>query len=348
VSATKPGKREAIARLSANLGLTSALEILPGSRRLVILNYHRIGDPAQTPYDPTTFSTSAEEFDQQIGWLKRRFHIATLDETVAALDGAHRWAKSGTSLLITFDDGYLDNYTAAFPVLRSHGVQGIFFLPTAFVGSGRIPWWDSIAYIVKHTRNKHTRNRAFRLEYPESVQFDLDQVPLQSVLNRLFEFCRRNEVDTHRLIAGLEEACNCPRPAVDAGRCFLNWDEAREMQAAGMAFGSHTHTHEILAKLPPDRQREELETSFAIVQRELAPPVHALAYPVGLLSCFSADTIRIAQQAGYAAAFSYYGGANVPGHMERFDIRRFPIANPSVSRLRLQIALAGITGSYWY
>jgi peptidoglycan/xylan/chitin deacetylase (PgdA/CDA1 family) len=63
--------------------------------------------------------------------------MATLEEALAMLDGE---APRGTSVLITLDDGYLHNYTLAFPILRRHGVQSVFFLPTAFVGTGKLPW----------------------------------------------------------------------------------------------------------------------------------------------------------------------------------------------------------------
>jgi peptidoglycan/xylan/chitin deacetylase (PgdA/CDA1 family) len=71
-------------------------------------------------------------------------------------------------VFITFDDGYIDNYRLAFPILEKHGVQDVFFLPTAFVGTGLLPWWDVIAYVVKGSRNS-----AIRLEYPEPSSFDL-------------------------------------------------------------------------------------------------------------------------------------------------------------------------------
>ncbi len=267
------GKREVIARLSALLGATSMIEMLPQRHRFVVLNYHRIGDPSQTPYDSGVFTTSAEGFDQQVGYLRRNFNMATLDEITEVAGGT---ASHGTSVLITFDDGYLDNYQVAFPILRSHGVQGVFFLPTAFIGTGQVPWWDMIAYILKHSRNP-----GIRLQYPEPANYDLARTSVLEVIDRVLATCKRNEVQTDRLIADLERACDCPRPAAGAERCFLNWDEAREMKASGMAFGSHTHTHEILAKLPETRQQEELAVSREIMERELSCPVRTLAYPVG-------------------------------------------------------------------
>ena len=125
------GKRELAARASAWVGFTSVLENLPQRRVLMILTYHRIGNAEDTPFDSNVFSATAEELDAQIAYFKRRFHMATLEEALA-MNSGH--GPRGTSVLITFDDGYLDNYNLAFPILRSHGVQGVFFLPTAFRG----------------------------------------------------------------------------------------------------------------------------------------------------------------------------------------------------------------------
>jgi peptidoglycan/xylan/chitin deacetylase (PgdA/CDA1 family) len=80
-------------------------------------------------------------------------------------------------VLITFDDGYLDNYEIAFPILRSHVVQGVFFLATSMVGSCQVPWWDHIAYLMKTARR-----RRFSLRYPADLAVDIDRERLDGEL----------------------------------------------------------------------------------------------------------------------------------------------------------------------
>src|SRR5580698_5094484 len=99
------GKRELLARLCYRTGLTRVLEALPQRRTLIILNYHRIGNADETPFDSGVFSATAEQFDSHIAYLKRRFHMATLEEVFAMIGGD---VPQGTSVLVTFDDGYLD------------------------------------------------------------------------------------------------------------------------------------------------------------------------------------------------------------------------------------------------
>jgi peptidoglycan/xylan/chitin deacetylase (PgdA/CDA1 family) len=335
------GKRELLARVSSLAGLTRVLESMPQRRALIILNYHRVGNADETPFDSGVFSATAEQFDSQLAYLKRRFHMTTLEEVFAMIGGD---SPRGTSVLITFDDGYLDNYTLAFPILRGHGVQAVFFLPTAFIGTGKLPWWDVIAYLVKQSVKER-----IQIEYPEPVIFDLpvDGRKLAS-MQILRLFTQPAMKDPERFIADLEKACEVSRPRGGAERCFLDWEEARVMQQNGMAFGSHTHSHEILSKLSPELQREEARHSREILERELNQVVDILAYPVGLKHCYSADTVSALKQTGYRAAFSFYGGSNLPGEIQPFDIRRYGVANESYSRFRWQTALGAVTGARWF
>jgi peptidoglycan/xylan/chitin deacetylase (PgdA/CDA1 family) len=336
------GKRELVSDLCAATGATWLLERIAPRPVLMILNYHRIGDKDATEYDPGLFSCTAEEFDWQIGYLKGRFRMTTLDEVLGLLSGGGRLSEP--RVLITFDDGYLDNYQLAYPVLRRHNVQGVFFLPTGFAGTGRIPWWDEIAYIVKRSR----RSR-FRLEYPQPQDFDLEAEGTARGIMHILRLYKQPAMRDHsRFLEELERACDSLRPGTGAQRCFLDWNEAREMQHGGMAFGSHTHNHEILSKLPPKSQLEELTVSREILQKELGRNIDTLAYPVGARDTFSADTVGALRQAKYRAAFSFYTGFNTAGTIAPFDIRRCGVDQQSRKRLRLQTAIASHAGNVWF
>jgi peptidoglycan/xylan/chitin deacetylase (PgdA/CDA1 family) len=334
-------KRDLLADLSRFSGVTRVLSALPRKPLLIVLNYHRIGEPDKSPYDAEVFSATPQDLDTQISFWKRRFHIATLEEAIDMVERPER--HRGTSVLFTFDDGYLDNYELAFPLLANHGVQAIFFLPTSFIGTNRIPWWDVIAYIVKNSRKKR-----FRLEAPP-CEFDLAAEGIHRAIPRLLDLYRRAaQTGSEHFIALLEEACDSPRPN-GSHRCFLNWDEAAAMLRGGMSIGSHTHSHEILSRLPDHEQLRELETSRSILQERLGSPIDALSYPVGLRESFSSYTQTAAQKAGYRIAFSFYGGLNKPGSIKRYDVMRYSTAfGRSIGRYQLQAALAAITGSYWF
>ena len=342
VGLTFGGKRELLARGLLWSGASFLLSQLPARDSLLVLNYHRIGNAEDDLFDPGVFSATAEEFDNQIADLKRRLSLVTLDEALAFVDGTSKEMTRRCRVLLTFDDGYLDNYEIAYPILRSHGAQGVFFLATGMIGSCEFPWWDRIAYLVNTARR-----RQFSLRYPAKLAIDIDKNGLAKSLNIILKSYKQPfNYDPARFVGELTEESKGDDPPGTTRR-FLNWDEARKMSKSGMEIGSHTHSHSVLSRLEPERQREELFKSKAIILQQLGTEAKALAYPVGHKSSFSGQTQIIAQETGYRCAFSHHGGMNLRGNTSAYDVKRVAISGQSWSRFRVQTAVCRATGSYW-
>jgi peptidoglycan/xylan/chitin deacetylase (PgdA/CDA1 family) len=335
------GKRQRLARGLLWSGATSLLSLLPDRDSLLVLNYHRIGDPDKDFFDPGVFSASGEDLDEQISHLKRSASLVTLAEALEIVGGVKETARR-CRVLITFDDGYRDNYDIAYPILRSHGVQGVFFLATSMVGSCAVPWWDRIAWLMKTAQR-----RRFTLHYPAELQVDTDRNGMHESLQAVLKLYKKREnLDAARFMRELvEEAKGEEVPETE--RRFLSWDEAREMSRGGMAIGSHTESHAVLGQLTRQQQFEELSGSRAILKEELGVEVEVLAYPVGHRDSFSEETKRIAREAGYRGAFSHYGGTNLRGTTSAFDIKRTKAVRQSMSRFRVQTAVCRATGKFW-
>jgi peptidoglycan/xylan/chitin deacetylase (PgdA/CDA1 family) len=341
------GKREWLARGLLWSGVTSLLSQIPVRDSLLVLNYHRIGDPDEDLFDPGVFSASAEGFDEQISHLKQNASLVTLAEALelvsdAFVSSAVKKTSRRCRILITFDDGYRDNYDIAYPILKSHGVQGVFFLATSMVGSCAVPWWDRIAWVMKTAQR-----RRFKLHYPAELWVDIDGNGLHESLQFVLKLYKTSDnLDSARFMRELIEAAK-GEEVPETERRFLSWDEAREMNRSGMAIGSHTQSHAVLSQLTPQRQFEELSGSRAILKQELGVEVDVLAYPVGHRDSFSDETKRIAQEAGYRGAFSHYGGTNLLGNTSAFDIKRTKVVNQSMNRFRVQSAVCRVTGKFW-
>ena len=335
-------KRELLARGLLWTGATVLLSLLQERDSLLVLNYHRIGNPDSDLFDPGVFSATAEEFNDQIAWLKRHASLVSLEEALGFLDGTLKEKTRRCRVLITFDDGYLDNYNVAFPILRWHDVQAVFFLVTGMVGSSMVPWWDHIAYLIRTARR-----RQFSLHNPAEMAVDIDGHGLTKSLQAILKLYKRTENSYPvRFIGELEEESKgkCVPHTV---RRFLSWDEARGMNAGGMAIGSHTHSHSVLSQLPLDQQHEELSRSRAILKEQLGIEADVLAYPVGARTSFTNQTQTAARDAGYRAAFSFYGGTNLPGKTSLYDLSRIGIGNQSWRRFRVQSAVLKRTGYFW-
>ena len=330
-------RREKVSRWATALGITRLVEWLARRPALLVINYHRVGDPTADGYDSALVEATGDEFDAQVAVLKRRFPIVELPEVQEMV--ARRIEVRHPCVLLTFDDGYRDNHDVALPILRAHGVRAAFFLTTKLVGSARIAWWDQVAFMLRRTRRT-----TIQLEYPQLARWDLSEVPLERVIQEALRLCKKQEpVDLDRFVAGVELACDVARPN-EGARMFMSWDEARALVAAGMGIGSHTHGHEFLARLSPEAQRDECGRSRDIIRENLGITVDALSYPFGSRASFSDVTYRCLEQTGYRTAFSYYGGINVPPVAERFNVERFNLDRSPLSHYRLRVGLAIATG----
>lgn len=337
---TPSGIREKVSWWFERAGLHTVLGSLPKQKVLLILNYHRIGHAERWPYDPDIFSATPEELDEHVRFLKGHLEFIDLAATLELTTGARPWR--GPAALITFDDGYRDSFDFAFPILRRHNVQGVFFLPTSFVGTNRLPWWDTVAYIVRNSRTP-----VLRMEYPTPRELDFRPPAFDASLQTLLKAYKASKLDSERFLSALESAAGVSRPDGHQDRLFVSWTEAREMLRGGMAIGSHTHSHEILSTLTPEEQLQELTQSRALIEKNLGATVDTIAYPVGQQSSFSQVTQDAAQQAGYRGAFSFYGGVNLPARTNRFDILRCGVDRPLPERLRLQILSGAVFRKFW-
>ncbi len=335
-------KRELLARGMFWSGTSFLFSQLPARNSLLVLNYHRIGNPDDDPFDPSVFSATAEQFNDQIAYLKRKLLLITPDEALAFIEGREEERTSRCRVLVTFDDGYLDNYEIAFPILRSHGAQAVFFLVTSMVGSCHLPWWDRIAYLMKTARK-----RRFSLSYPGELAVDIDKNGLPESLSAVLKFYKQpDNSDPERFIRELAETSMGEEPP-KAMRRFLNWDEAREMSKAGMEIGAHTHSHHVLSQLEPERQHEELSLPRRILKEQLGIEARVLAYPFGHKGSYTEQTEGIAKELGYRAAYSHHGGTNLQGTTSSFDVKRDKILGQSWTRFQVQTCVCRFTGSYW-
>ena len=317
--------KERAASLLSRAGLLRALEQLPTQAGVLVFNHHRIGDRERCEYDRELFSASAEQFEYQVAYVKRRFPVLLPHELAEMI--ARKKPLTRMHAMITFDDGYIDNYTIAYKVLSQYKVPAAFYLVSSFVGTDILPWWDVIAYLVRHSRNtslnlSYCEERPVRLEPDREAAVATVVAAYKSELNR----------DPAAFIAELSGQTGVEIRG--EGRRFLDWEEAREMAAGGMEIGAHTHTHPIISKLSPEEQRDELERSKGILEERLGRPVTSLAYPNGSPRDFTPITLQLVKEAGYTTAFSFYGGVNRNGWQQPFDLLRVsPDPRPAGFRL---------------
>lgn len=326
------------ARVASTLKLTSVLERVPARPLLLVLVYHRIMRLEDSSYDPNVIEATPDQFDEQMRALRKRHAVVAPDEMCDLIANPSKLRH--TVVGITFDDGYRDNYTNAFPILKSYGLGAMFFLPTHYVGEKHLTWWDQIGWAVRRSDRS-----SITLTYPRTVTVDIDhRNPTAAIRKVLHLLTKDSTVDRKRFMATVEEACGVTMPKAADDRQFLSWDEAREMERSGMMMGSHTHDHEILASLSGDEQRAQCKRSRELLV-ENGLKGDCLAYPVGHHDSYSDTTIAAAKEAGYRFAFTNFGGINTPSQMEAFHVRRIGMdLDDTLPYFRLRLAYPRVTG----
>lgn len=298
---------------------------------LVVFNYHRIGNSLDSNSDRALFSATQEVFEKQVQFLKRNYDVI-------GVDGLHNALHDPTSqsVLITFDDGDLDNYEAAFPVLQQLDATALFFITSGFIDDRSLSWWDEVAWMVRTTE---LREIDWQELFPNRLQLSDDSQIQSAIFELLLKLKSLPEELVDEFLDTLGNVLKTGRcPQAIADELWMSWDMIREMDQAGMGVGGHTVTHPVLANCDPDRQRFEIQTSKQRIEQEIGHDITAFSYPVGQPDSFTHETQAILEEVGYLWGFSFYGGYCPAMRFEQFDLKRMPVEQRLEANLFQSIA----------
>lgn len=313
------GKKDLLSNLVYYSGVCK-LSKAWGGDHIIVINYHRIKKHHKshnTLFDDEVFGPDQKEFERQIKWLVNNITVISESDLIAMVRGEK--TPTERSVLITFDDGYIDNYTLALPVLRKYKIPAIFFVPTQAIVERRLGWWDCIAFMLKSTKKNKIVIDGVSL-YP--------QHQLQEAVGFVLNLVRRDKLVVSDLLDNLCTVCEVDYPDLDIQDAeLMTWEHLQEMVDHGMSIGAHTHSHQILANLEFFQQEDEIQKSKVIIEQKLGGHIHSMSYPVGTYRHFSDDTKKIAHAAGFELAFSFLTGINTFDSLDPMDVKRISVSN---------------------
>lgn len=277
---------------------------------IVTLLYHRIGPQGQPWLLP---SLPTDIFARQMAHLAKWYHVISLREAVAFLRGEA--SDVGRAVVVTFDDGWADNYHYAWPVLVRYRIPATFFLVTEHLTRRTMFGTDRLRYAAyQTTTSREAGNRLF-------VQL------LQDIRSR--PSWSADAVDRACAMLGAPDI-----PHGTADRHVLTWEQVEEMAASGQAFGSHTLTHRDLAQLTPEDQWRELRDSRLALETRVPSSFRPFSYPFGR---HSAGLARMCAAVGYDCALTTKRVADANP-----DIHALGRTKPAKDRFRFAVQVAGI------
>ena len=181
-------------------------------------------------------------------------------------------------VVFTFDDGWWDNYTLALPIAHAHGIPLTIFVCPQLLGKS-MPFWPERVVALLEASGAGAEEIKGVIE---SLKVQLPEERKQSLA--------RLEQETR------ERGVIVPAAEIDK---TVSEQEIAQMERAGVRFGSHTHSHEILTSVTLDTARKEVEGSDSAIQLMLDRPCEAFSYPNG---SWSAATRDVVANAGFKLA----------------------------------------------
>ncbi len=249
-------------------------------------------------------------------------HVARHYEPVNLRTSEPGMPREKLPVAFTFDDGWIDTYTVAFPIASEHRIPLIVFVCPGLIDRDTPFWPERVVALMRAARPLAGTEESERLI--ESLKLATPE-QREQYLVKLQESAR----DQAR-----------PVESIDADRT-LSWAAIAEMARRGVSIGSHTQTHQIVTMIPPDAARQEVRESKAAIESAVPECCDTFAYPNGN---WSPETRDLLAEAGYRLAVTTAWGAwttrcdplaiprlnicedNIVGLTRRFSVATFEYA----------------------
>lgn len=276
------------------------------------LMYHRIAADDAVPgreFSPNReLIVRASEFDRQMEFVSRHYNCLSLPEAVSLL---RQGKLPRRTVIVTFDDGYLDNLTVALPILRAHGVPATIYVATGIVDNSARLWWHELEEIIRDADALEIDWKGKR--WLVRIEDRLKKRDCYERFNRRLK--RMSPSEQRRFLAMIQKR---PARRQSFENLVLNRDGVRQLANDPLiTIGAHTHSHPVLSSLPEDRVRQEIDTSRQMLELWIGQPVRHLAYPFGARHQVGRREFRMAGEMGFDSATT-----TRLGHLHRFHARR--------------------------
>ena len=298
----------------------------------MVLMYHRVLNSSDIEQADSHKSIIIEKnnFEKQIEFLKTNFRVLSIQEFSDKL----RDDKLGGTCLITFDDGWVDNYINAMPLMGKENLEAVVFLTYEYINTNRIFWREEITSIVKAIHGRCIKNDIenlvrFGMPHREKVIDLLKSEPgnLKHNLSAFLEFLKNlKNMDHIKILRMLEQV----DPGIGRRKepQFLNYNEIREMQKNHIDMGSHGMSHTLLTSNHANISYE-IGESKRLLEKQLGCEIISFSYPNGE---YDEKIKKKVEELNYQLAFTTNNG--VVNNSEPYQINRINISESNSPNIR--------------
>jgi peptidoglycan/xylan/chitin deacetylase (PgdA/CDA1 family) len=300
-----------------------------------ILMYHSVLPDPQSQADRLgDISHSQESFRAQMELLSRDYHPISLDDAIRKLRADEDLPKR--AVIVTFDDGYADNYEVAMPILNEFGIPATFYVIVDCVEKHTLPWPGRLRFAFHKTRAEFWKDASDK-------SWALGDSPARE---RAFQaacgVCAKSGAqERNDLVTRIETELGVCLPA-ESDSLMMTPDRLMSLVDHGHVVGSHTMTHPNMAHVNENEAQWELAESKRRLDSMLGTPIKHFAYPCPALSPpWSEHTVQQTRAGGYESAVTTDDGLMQRGQNLLCLPRIRPTKSVEGLRWNLESALAG-------
>jgi peptidoglycan/xylan/chitin deacetylase (PgdA/CDA1 family) len=297
----------------------------------VVLVYHRV---THLDKDNRQLTVTPENFRDALQYLTRHYYMIDIEE-FAYLKKSHKRFPP-RSVLLTFDDGYADNYKEAVPLLESEGAAAIFFISTCRIDTGKEFWWDDIERIFLTGQTLPNRLE-IEIGSRQVVCDTSSREKQREACETIRPLMRHSIADAQQKTIEALLQWSGLGPEGRASHQPLTRQEIKSMARSKSAvIGAHAHHHAQLSLHSPDRQHRGIKRSKEILEDIIESPVKFFSYPFGGREDYTSDTIRVCRKLAFDVCFSNFH-FQVHRWTDRFQVPRMLVRNWDIETFKSRI-----------
>lgn len=294
--------------------------------KLLIVTYH--GVFSDNKYDSGLFThIHIDLFREHVSFLKENYNIITVSDLTDAI--SNRKKLPPYSALITFDDGFENNYDLAFPILQELRLPASIFLTVDYIGTKNLLWFDELFLILRQAVKCNIDPRKISHSLSNTC-YSLEMGTLYRIVSQQYK--KMTNAERVRKISDLKKLVDiCYDPLHDQFK-LLSWEQVREMKSSGLVeFGVHTATHRILSGLSDTEFEAEIIKPKKTLESKLSCEMTSFCYPNGTpdVDFYSTHEEFLASN-GYLCSFSTQEKLNPDGY-NPYRLCRMSIGNDVTS-----------------
>jgi len=262
----------------------------------IVFMYHRVVKRMPTGLYDSGLCVTAQTFEMHMDLLTKLFTMVPLEDIAKS-------KPAGRVCAITFDDGWLDNFEVAYPILKKYQVPATIFLPTAMIGTKQWFWFELIWDLARKSVIAQKQDQLVSYFQTHVPAWREMRVTVAGILQLIQ--CLKTKTAT-ALEQQVQDAFHLLNLHLPTDRILINWEEAAEMGNNGITFGSHGLNHRILPSLGVKEKKEEIMDSFKVLRGHDIPFARVFCYPNG---DWDEDCLKILSDSGYLGAVTTRTGS---------------------------------------